>query len=298
MSYAVIATMDVKQEYREALEQMNLKLKMKRYADSTLKTYVHMIKNFFRHTYPLPIELIDQDTILNYLKDIVFIQKVSSAYQNQSINAIKFYFERILGKPRIILQLERPRKNRKLPVVLSEEEVLGIFRSIKNFKHRLIIMLLYSSGIRRAELLNLKPGDIDLDRKELRVDGGKGLKDRTTVLSEVLIPDLRSYLEIYSPNKYLFEGQKGGMYSASSIRMILKRAVTASGIRKTVTLHTLRHNFATHLLEHGTPTRYIQEFLGHSSPITTEIYTRITDKGRKKIKSPLDQILNENSEKK
>ena len=177
-----------------------------------------------------------------------------------------------------------------MPQVLSEKEIARILLSLKNLKHRTILTVIYSAGLRLSELLNLKAEDIDWDRKLIRVKSGKGRKDRYTLLSPRLEKLLKDYLYYYKPDKYLFEGQKGGKYSPKSVQNIMKNAVTKTGITKHATVHTLRHSFATHLLENGTDLRYIQELLGHGSSRTTEIYTHVSKKSIGKIRSPLDNL--------
>jgi integrase/recombinase XerD len=161
---------------------------------------------------------------------------------------------------------------------------------IENIKHKSILYLIYSAGLRISEAVNLKIADIDSKRNVIIVQGGKGKKDRTTLLSQKLLIMLREYYVKYRPKDYLFEGDPGKQYSVKSIQNVFNKALKKSGIRKKATVHSLRHSFATHLLEHGTDLRYIQELLGHSSSKTTEIYTHITKKGMDKIKSPLDNL--------
>ncbi|MCK9400098.1 MAG: tyrosine-type recombinase/integrase [Bacteroidales bacterium] len=215
---------------------------------------------------------------------------ISISYQNQSINAIKFYYEQVLGRLVKSYHIQRPRRERKLPNVLSEEEVQMILNNTDNLKHKAILSLIYSAGLRRSELINLQPTDIDSKRMYVIIRGGKGNKDRYSILSEKVLILLRKYFRKYKPFNWLFEGQFGGQYSASSIQNILKNAVAKARIKKKVTVHTLRHCFATHLLEHGVDLRYIQELLGHKNAKTTEIYTHITQRGLGKIKSPLDNL--------
>jgi len=195
-----------------------------------------------------------------------------------------------MGGKRETYYIERPRREKFLPEVLSEEEVKAIIGSILNLKHKCMIMTAYSAGLRVGELLNLRPVDIDSKRMLIRVFQGKGRKDRVTLLSEKLLELLRKYYRQYHPHDYLFQGISGGRYSERSIQLVLKRACKDVGIKKHVTMHTLRHSFATHLLEHNTDLRYIQELLGHTNPKTTEIYTHITTKGLDQLKSPLDNL--------
>lgn len=174
--------------------------------------------------------------------------------------------------------------------MLSEEEVKRVIESIKNLKHKCLIMTCYSGGLRINEALNLKPVDIDSKRMLIRINGGKGKKDRITLLSTRLLEMLREYYKAYKPSKYLFEGQMGGRYSERSAQEVQQAAARRAHITKKVILHTLRHSFATHLLENGTDLRYIQSLLGHSSPKTTQIYTHITTRGFSQIKNPLDGL--------
>ena len=189
---------------------------------------------------------------------------------------IKFYF------------IDRPKKERNLPIVLSQEEVKQLFSVVTNLKHKTILMLAYSAGLRMGEVLNLKLVDIDRERFQIRVEEAKGKKDRITTLSTRLVVVLDQYYEQYKPTYYVFEGRDGTKYSSSSVQNIVKRAAAKAGIMKRTTMHTLRHSFATHCLEQGIDLRYIQSMLGHESSKTTEIYTHVTTKGFENIKSPLD----------
>ena len=218
-------------------------------------------------------------------------RKVSSSFQNQVINAIKFYYEKVCGGKRLpYITIDRPFKEKVLPTVLSEEEVQRIINCVKNIKHKAILLTIYSAGLRISEVVNLKIADIDSKRKAIIIKGAKGKKDRNSILSDKLLINLRDYFKQYKPKVWLFEGQTGEQYSETSIQHIFRNACNDAGIMKKATVHTLRHSFATHLLERGTDLRYIQELLGHSSSKTTEIYTHITRKGMEQIKSPLDNF--------
>lgn len=209
---------------------------------------------------------------------------------DQAINAIKFYYEQVLGRPVKTYYVQRPKKEKRLPEVLSEEEVASILNSIDNLKHKAILSLIYSAGLRLGELINLKINDIDSGRMVIIIRQGKGKKDRISLLSEKVLHLLREYLKVYQPREYLFEGQFFGQYSSTSVQKVFRMAKVKACIRKPATVHTLRHSFATHLLERGTDLRYIQALLGHKNPKTTEIYTHITKKGMEKIKSPFDSL--------
>lgn len=235
-------------------------------------------------------EKITEEQIREYLLYLIEQRDVSISYQNQSINAIKFYYEQVLGRPVQTYYIQRPKKERTLPNVLSEEEVLSIIKCAENLKHRAMLSLIYSSGLRLGEMINLKLHDIDSKRMLIIVKQGKGKKDRVTLLSVKILHLLREYFKKYKPRDYLFEGQFGEQYSSTSVQKVFRMAKQKAGIRKKATVHTLRHSFATHLLERGTDLRYIQSLLGHQSAKTTEIYTHITKRGLDKITSPLDNL--------
>ena len=192
--------------------------------------------------------------------------------------------------PQRFYTIDRPRKEQKLPSVLSEEEIKRIISSTSNLKHKTILVTIYSCGLRLSELLDLKISDIQSDRHRLLIKDGKGNKDRYTILSDVTLELLRKYYLIYRPKLYLFEGQHGGRYGAKSVQNIVKHALEAAKIKKPASTHTLRHSFATHLLENGTDLRYIQTLLGHTSPKTTEIYTHVSSKGLEGVVSPIEKL--------
>ena len=265
-------------------------LKLKRYSDNTIRSYKSHFSRFLAYYSGYDPEQITDEQIRAYLLYLVTKKNVSTSYQNQVINAIKFYYEKVMGRPTSTYYLQRPKKEKKLPVVLSEEEVVKILRQITNLKHKCIIYLIYSAGLRLSEVINLKISDIDSSRKVITIKGAKGKKDRISLLSDRVLTLLREYYKQYRPKEWLFEGQKGGKYSPKSVQNIFKKALNNSKINKNATVHTLRHSFATHLLERGTDLRYIQELLGHNSSKTTEIYTHVTKKGLDKIVSPLDNL--------
>jgi site-specific recombinase XerD len=266
------------------------KLALQRYSPHTIKSYSHLFEEFINF-YPGhdPKELTEKE-VLAYLRHLVEVRKVSHSYQNQAINAIKFYYERVLGGARRFYFVDRPIREKTLPVVLSGEEVKRLLEVTGNLKHKCMLMVCYSAGLRMSELLNLQIKDIDSKRMQIFVRAGKGKKDRITLLSEKTLAILREYYIMYTPKTYLFEGSDGGRYGERSVQQVLKGAVECAGIRKKVTLHTLRHSFATHLLEKGTDLRYIQVLLGHDSSKTTEIYTHVSTKMIEAIKSPMDSL--------
>jgi integrase/recombinase XerD len=275
---------------RPVPEEFIKTLKLRQYSLRTIKTYTEMLKLFMRFYRDKELEMITDEDIREYLLYLVDKRQVSQSYQNQAINAIKFYYEQVVGRPTRKYYLQRPKKERKLPGVLSEEEVTAILRQVQNLKHKCILYLIYSAGLRLGEAVYLRITDIDSKRKMIIVRHGKGKKDRYSLLSDTLLELLRRYYRVYKPKEWLFEGQYGSQYSEKSVQSIFKRALKASGVMKQASVHTLRHSFATHLLEHGTDIRYIQELLGHANTKTTLIYTHITKTGFEKIKSPLDNL--------
>ena len=278
------------EESATILRLMEQKLHLRGYSKATAKTYLEQFKQFLRfYDRYQPSELSEAE-IRNYLLYLVEQKKVSRSTQNQAINAIKFFYEIVLKQERKVYYLERPMKEHTLPRVLSQEEIMALFAAVDNVKHRAILMTVYSAGLRRGELLRLRVGDIDFNRATVFIKGGKGHKDRQSILAHTLVPLLKQYLTEYKPKYWLFEGVDGGQYSERSVQQVLTRAKVKAGINREATLHTLRHSFATHLLEAGTSTRYIQVLLGHESPKTTELYTHVSRFALDKIKSPLDSL--------
>ncbi|MFL1013705.1 site-specific tyrosine recombinase/integron integrase [Flavisericum labens] len=263
------------------------KLKLKKYANNTVKTYVSCFESFINYYREQDINTLDENDIRNYLEFLIQTNR-SKSYINQAINSIKFYYETVLGLPNRFYSIERPRKSKKLPTVLSKKEVLSIISHANNLKHKCIISLLYSAGLRRSELLNLKLTDIESNRMLIKVRDAKGNKDRYTILSENALKDLRLYYKSYRPSNYLFEGQNKEQYSANSVGKVVSNTAKKAGVKIPVTAHILRHSFATHLLEAATDIRYIQLLLGHNSTKTTEIYTHVAKNSFSSIKNPLD----------
>ena len=266
-----------------------LKLERLRYSPNTIRTYTSMLADFMAFHAGRELDQLKEEDIHAYMDHLVK-RKVSASHQNQAVNAIKFHFEKVLGRPRIVHRIDRPRKGKPLPKVLSEEEVKRLLDASMNSKHRAMLMLVYSAGLRSGELLALRPDDLDRARGLLRVQSGKGNKDRYTLLSQRAVEAVDTYLSEWKPKRMLFEGQDGGPYSAQSLRQVFLAALGKAGIRRKLSLHSLRHSFATHLLERGTDIRYIQELLGHASTRTTEIYTHVTPRTLGRIKSPLDEL--------
>jgi len=278
-----------KENKRRCPQEYIEKLEVKRYSKNTAEIYVRMFEKFIDYFPNKDLYEINELDIKKYLLHLVK-RKLSVSYQNQAINSIKFYYEIVLGLPNRFYYVDRPRVERKLPLVLSESEISSIINSTVNIKHKAILTTIYSCGLRISELIHLKIIDIQSERGLILIRNTKGNKDRTSVLSVKTIQLLRSYYKQYKPKTYLFEGKKGELYSTSSIQKILKRSAIKAGVIKPITVHTLRHSFATHLLENGVDLRYIQTLLGHNSPKTTEIYTRVSTKDIRNIKSPIDNL--------
>jgi site-specific recombinase XerD len=263
------------------------RLQLKKYANSTVKSYILAFETFINYHNTKELIQINENDVRQYILKLIQENK-SDSYINIAINSIKFYYESVLGMPNRFYQIERPRKEKKLPKVLSKQDILQIIAHTNNLKHKCIVGLLYSSGMRRNELVNLKITDIDSKRMLLLIEAAKGKKDRYTILSHTLLNDLRDYYKQWKPKKYIIEGVYGQQYSGQSIGKIVTNAAKKAGIQVTVTQHMLRHSFATHLLEDGVDLRQIQVLLGHSSSKTTEIYTHVAMTTFKKIKNPLD----------
>jgi integrase/recombinase XerD len=273
------------------IEKFKHWLRSKRYSESTLKTYSEALKSFLIFCNTKAIKDINNDDVIGYNNEYILKNNLSSSYQNQVVNAIKLFFRIIKDSTIEIAKIHRPKREKVLPNVLSKEEVKAILEAHRNLKHKTMLSLIYSCGLRCGELLALKPVHIDSKRNIVLLKNAKGKKDRIVPLSPKILEMLREYYKMYKPQIYLFEGQTTGMpYDARSLQLILKQAIKKVGITKPVTLHWLRHSYATHLLESGTDLRYIQELLGHNSSKTTEIYTHVSTKSLQQIKSPFDDL--------
>lgn len=281
-------------EYMEYGEDSDDKFKKymenRRYSINSIKSYMYHIEIFLTYFKNRELRDIKECDIMNYMNKEI-IKKYSYSYQNQVINAIKLYMK-VYGETKVKeeLKIERPRTSRKLPNILSKEEILKILSVIKNLKHKTIISFIYSAGLRISEAVNMEIRDIDFNRNIINIKDGKGRKDRQTSLSKKIEQLLKEYMEYYNPSKYLFEGEGGEKYSTRSIQAIFKKALKDAKIIKDATVHTLRHSYATHLHEAGTDIKIIQELLGHESTKTTEIYTHVSKKVIQNVKSPFDEL--------
>lgn len=275
------------ENYRSCPKEYFDELERKRYAPNTVKSYISFFEHFINFYKSKKLVEITEEEIKLYLQKLIQAGK-SDSYVNQGLNAIKFYYEVVLKMPNRFYSIERPPRAESLPNVISKEQVKLMIDRTYNLKHKCIISLLYSAGLRRSELINLKLEHIDSKRMLINIKNGKGKKDRITLLSNNLLEKLRLYFQTHKPKKYLFEGRDGIPYSGTSIGNIVAKAGRKAGVKTKVKPHTLRHSFATHLLESGTDLRYIQVLLGHNSSRTTEIYTHVATNIFKSIQNPLD----------
>ena len=266
-------------------------LQSRRYSDHTVHTYTEALAVFLKYYQAKAIADITNEDLIYFNNNYILAKQLSASYQNQIVNAIKLFFVKIEFKKMEVNLIHRPKTPKLLPNVLSKEEVKLILNAHGNIKHKAMLSLIYSCGLRCGELLRLKLADVDAKRNVLIIKQAKGRKDRIAPLSEKTIELLRTYYTAYKPQTYLFEGQiKNEAYDDRSLQAVIKQAIAKVGITKPVSLHWLRHSYATHLLEAGTDLRYIQEILGHSSSRTTEIYTHVSTKSIQNVVSPFDSL--------
>lgn len=273
------------------IKDFNEKLLLQRYAPNSISIYTMCIKKFLNYYESKNIRLLHNNDIKVFLTHLLQNEKISDSYQKQMLGAITKFYDLMFDIKLDVKSLYPKRKKNTLPKFITKSQIKKMIEETHNLKHRCIIMLLYSAGLRVSELIGLKTIDIDSDSMLINISNSKGRKDRKVMLSEKVLTELRVYYKKYKPKEYLFEGQNKAYYSAKSIQNIVKDAALRANVNKRVTPHMLRHSFAIHLLENGTDIRYIQELLGHNSIQTTELYTYITDISKSKIKSPLDFIM-------
>jgi integrase/recombinase XerD len=263
----------------------------RRYSSNTIKTYLDALKVFFCFYKNKQLETLTIEDIVHFNTSYILSKNLSASYQNQVLNAIKLFYRNRFNRMMEVNLIQRPRREKRLPNVLSKEEVKAILEAPTNLKHRAMLSLIYACGLRRSELLNLTLKDILSDRNLLFIRQSKGKKDRMVPISLKIIEMLREYYKAYKPKTWLFEGQfPNSRYSEKSLENVLKQSLSKAKISKKVSLHWLRHSYATHLLENGTDLRYIQELLGHSSSRTTEIYTHVSTRNLQQIRSPFDDL--------
>jgi site-specific recombinase XerD len=283
---------DCMEEEKTLFGVLSQEMRLRNYSHKTIKAYKSCIRSFVNFTAPRHPRELQETDIRNYLLHLITVKQLAPATVNQVFNALRFLYVELYKKPYAIGGIPRPRKEKKLPTVLSQEEVLRILSQVDNLKHKTILMLIYSAGLRVGESVRLKISDIDGERKMIHLRNAKGKKDRYTLLSDTALETLREYYKQYKPKEYLFAGAEGRSHlSERSVQHVFERARESAGIHKPISVHGLRHSFATHLLESGVDLRYIQEILGHSSSKTTEIYTHVSKKTLGKIVNPLDNAV-------
>ena len=277
------------ENHQRRIDAFTLWLRSRRYSENTVKVYIDCMRVFLKfYNDRDALDLTDSD-VIHFNNEYILEGKLSSSYQNQAVNAIKLFYSRLEHRRMDMELIHRPKKEKILPNVLSKEEVQQLLQALSNRKHVAMLALIYACGLRRGEVLKLKPTDIDAKRGILIIRQAKGRKDRIAPLPEMIIDMLRGYYKEYRPVKWLFEGSKPGeCYSERSIELVFKKALHQSGVKRPATLHWLRHSYATHLLESGTDLRYIQELLGHKSSKTTEIYTHVSTRNLQSIRSPIE----------
>ncbi len=259
-------------------------MKLRNYSPKTIDAYTRVVKDIFSF-YKRPPRDLNEEEVKNFL-----YSKQKQGLSSQSIalyaNALNFVYTQIY-KRNNYTKIRHPKQPNRLPVILSREEIKKVIDLTTNFKHRLLLALAYAAGLRVSEVVCLKVQDIDLPGLTLTVRGGKGKKDRMSVISESIASDLQKIMAGRKGNDYLFESERGGRLTEASAQKVFYQALRRADIKKPATFHSLRHSFATHLLENGVDVRYVQELLGHANIRTTQIYTHVTNPSLKNIKSPL-----------
>ena len=288
----------VSEENAKELEIYLQKLILKGYSPSTIHTYKCELTIFLQSLKNVCANTLTTDRIKDYLFYCHTVLQLSESTIHSRMNALKFYYEQVLYKEKFFWEIPRPKKRLILPKVISEEKIIKTLFTVENTKHRAILLLAYSAGLRVSEVVKIKLADIDSDRMQIFIQNAKGKKDRLVPLSKTILLLLRIYYKEYSPTLWLFEGQeKGTCYSKRSAQIIFRDACTQLKLPKNVGFHSLRHSYATHLLDGGTDIKYIQTLLGHNDIKTTLRYLHVTNKDLGKIESPLDKIVRQMKEK-
>jgi integrase/recombinase XerD len=285
-----IRNRDLSEEILKRIENTTRFMAEKRYSSRSIETYRSQLELFFKYFDGKDPFLISEEDISDFFHDYIIHHGYSASYHNQLISAIKIYYQVNGSREVDSSSLVRPRRGRSLPKVFSKEEVKSILNASRNIKHRLILWMIYSCGLRRSELVNIRLTDLDRSRSILNIRQAKGKIDRFIPVSEKVWEKVDEYKMAYEPEVYLFEGQGGGRYSSESVYRVFKEALKRAGIKKDVGVHSLRHSYATHLHENGVDIRYIQELLGHKSTRTTEIYTHVSRRNLAAVRSPIDDI--------
>lgn len=262
------------------------------YSSSTIKTYTGEVAVFLATLQNNDAKKVTTEKLIDYFYYCHVKLGLSENTLHSRINALKYFYEKVFGFEKFFYTIPRPKKQKQLPKVISEEKIIEYIVGIENVKHKAILLLAYSAGLRVSEVVNLKISDIDSNRMQIAINGAKGKKDRRVPLSKAVLEVLRLYYKINFPKHWLFEGQKRGeQYSVRSAQLIFKQAYKKANLPRSVSFHSLRHSYATHLLDNGTDVKYIQHLLGHNDIKTTLRYLHVTNRDLSKIESPLDKIL-------
>jgi site-specific recombinase XerD len=271
-----------------AFNQLIEALKLKGYSINTIRTYTTEFAALLHAIKQHPVAQLTPERIRSYMLYCISKLKLSESHLHSRMNAIKFYFEKVLKRPDYLAEIPRPKRPTQLPKVVAKTDVKRMLQKVTNIKHRVLLKLCYGMGLRVSELIELKITDVDSKRMQVHIRNAKGKKDRYVTLPETVLEELREYFRTYKPNEYLFEGQFGGKYSVRSAQAVFRQAMKKAKINKAVGIHGLRHSYATHLLESGTDISLIKELLGHKDIKTTLGYTHVAKQHLAKIKSPLD----------
>lgn len=288
--YSTVAFLEVDDVNKPALKELVTQLTLEGYSKSTIKTYSQEFLQLLKILKTHEVNSLSAEKQRSYFLYCHQKLRLSENLIHSRMNAIKFYFEKVLKKDKIFLDVPRPKKAGLLPKALSTTDIKRMLMKEQNLKHALLLKLCYGLGLRVSEIVNLKITDIDSGRMQVLISRAKGKKDRYVILPDSILNHLREYYQLYRPKIYLFEGQNGDQYAVRSAQQVFYKAMRNAGINKKVGVHALRHSYATHLIEQGTDIRFVQELLGHASLKTTMIYTHLTDSTKRKIKSPLDHI--------
>lgn len=274
----------------ELITKYKHQLILRNYSKSTVDAYLSSLNNFLQYVKKKGFKEISATQLEIYFFFCKKELNYSYSTMKQQLAAVRFLYQEVLKKPVDFDFNIKMKKPSTIPEVLSVEEVQRLLNSFTNVKHKAIFTLCYSAGLRLGEILNIKMSDIDSDRMQIRIHQAKGKKDRYSLLSPKVLELLRKYVGEYTPKEYLFEGQNGGKYSSASVQQLMRKHRKKANIKKKATPHTLRHSFATHLLDKGTDIRFIQELLGHAHISTTQIYTHVSSKSLKDVKSPIEYL--------
>jgi integrase/recombinase XerD len=281
----------ISEENVKQLTQLLQTLLLKGYSPSTIKTYKNEFVTFLQTLKDVSAESLDTQRIKDYLQYCHITLRITENTIHSRMNALKFYYEQVLHREKFFWEIPRPKKRLILPKVISEEKIIKYLFAVENIKHRTILLIAYSAGLRVSEAVKLKIADIDSDRMQIFVRSAKGKKDRIVPLSKMILVLLRAYYKEFLPTNWLFEGQEKGMpYSIRSAQTVFKEACEQLKLPRNIGFHSLRHSYATHLLDNGTDVKYIQALLGHNDIKTTLRYLHVTNRDLGKIESPLDKI--------